>query len=82
MHRPARWLSVLRQAIDVVLRSLSGLPPSAEVEELKATAEGCLEEVRGWSQSPPPPNERDRVSMSVLKVRAAVASLEGRERAP
>jgi hypothetical protein len=82
MRSPARWLSVLRQAIAAVLRSLAGLPQSAEVEELKAQAEGCLKEVKGWSRSPPPPEDRDRVSTSVLKVRAALAKLERASETP
>jgi len=71
-----RRLSVLRDAITVVLRRLSVLPPSAEVEELKVKAEECDRESRGWSRSPPAPEERDRMSKRLLKLHAEVAKLE------
>jgi len=72
----ARRLSVLRDAVTVVLRRLAVLPPSAEVEELKAKAEECVKEAKGWSRSPPAPEERDRVSKRLLKLHAEVAKLE------
>jgi hypothetical protein len=72
----ARWLSILRDAIEVVLRRLALLPPSAEVEELKARAEECIKEAKGWSRSPPGPEERDRVSKRLLELHAEVAKLE------
>jgi hypothetical protein len=68
MPDPARRLSVLRDAIGVILRALAVLPSSAEFEELKVKAEGCLNEVKGWSRSPPPPEERDQMSKRVLKL--------------
>jgi hypothetical protein len=73
MPAAARRLSVLRDAIGVILRTLAALPPSAEVEELKATAEGCLNDVEGWSRSPPRPEERDHMSKRVLKLHVEVA---------
>lgn len=72
----ARRSSVLRDAIAVILRSLATLPPSPEGEDLKAKAEECLAAVKGWSRFPPAPEERDRISKSVLKVHAEVAKLQ------
>jgi hypothetical protein len=68
----ARRLSVLREAIKVVLRRLAVLPPLAEVEDLKVKGEECAEEAKGWSQSPPTRRERNRVSNRLLRLHAEV----------
>jgi hypothetical protein len=66
----------LRDAITVVLRRLAVLPPSPEVEQLRAEADACAKDAKGWSQAPPAPEERDRVSKRLLKLHADVAKLE------
>lgn len=71
-----RRLSVLRDAMTVVLRRLAILPPSAEVEALKAQAEACEKETKGWSRSPPTHEDRDRLSKRLLQLHAEVARLE------
>lgn len=52
------WHAV-KDAIDVVLRRLSALPPSPEVEELRARAEDWLQQAQGWQHVKPtaPPEE-------------------------
>jgi hypothetical protein len=73
MALPSRRLA-LRDAVDVVLRRLSILPPSQE--QLRAKAEEFRREADTWQPSMPPVEERERVMKQVLALHVAVARLE------
>jgi len=73
---PPRWLSLVRDAIEIVLRRLSTLPPSPEVEELRARVEQYLRETDGWSASPPTVEEWEKMTKRVVGLHTAVAKLE------
>jgi hypothetical protein len=74
-------LSVVRDAVDVVLRRLSTLPSSPEIDELRKKAEGFRIDVEGWTAAPPVAEDRDQVMKLVLKLHVDVAKLE-RETGP
>ncbi len=74
-------LSVVRDAVEVVLRRLSTLPSSPEIDELCKTAEGFRIEVEGWTNAPPAAEDRDRLMKLVLKLHIDVAKVE-RETGP
>jgi hypothetical protein len=74
-HSSAK-LSVVRDAIDVVLRRLSTLPWSHEIDELGAKAEDFLREADGWTSAPPSVEESGRLMKLVLKLHVDVAKLE------
>jgi hypothetical protein len=78
----SRRLSLVSDAIEVVLRRLSALPPSPEAEELRAKAEQYQRGADGWKVSPPAAEERDRMSKGVLNLHVEVAKLERAELAP
>jgi hypothetical protein len=69
-------LSVVRDAVDVVLRRLSTLPSSPEIDELRKKAEGFRIEVEGWTTAPPAAEDRDRLMKLVLKLHVGVANVE------
>jgi hypothetical protein len=69
-------LSVVRDAVDVVLRRLSTLPASPEIDELRKKAAGCRVEVEGWTTAPPAAEDRDRLMKLVLKLHVDVAKVE------
>jgi hypothetical protein len=75
-EHPSTKLSVVRDAIDVVLRRLSALPPSPEIDELRKKAEGFRREAEGWSSAPPAAEVRERLMKLVLKIHVEVAKLE------
>jgi hypothetical protein len=76
MAHPSRQLGPVGDPIDVVLRRPLALPPSPEVEQLRAKAEECLNETDGWKVLPPTNDERDKVMKRVLKIHVEVAKLE------
>ena len=76
MALPTRRLSVIHEAIDVVLRRLSVVPPSPEVEALRAEAEECIRKTEGWSASSPVAQQKERLMMRVLKLHVEAAKLE------
>jgi hypothetical protein len=83
-HSSAK-LSVVRDAIDVVLRRLSTLPSTLEIEELRKKAEDFRQETDGWTSAPPAAEESGKVMKLVLKLHLEVAKLEreaGTERSP
>jgi hypothetical protein len=73
-----RRLSLVKDAIEIVVRRVSFLSPSAEVEELRTQAEEYLREAESWKASPPTGEERERLMKHVLKLHVAVAILERR----
>jgi hypothetical protein len=73
---PSRRLALVKDAIEIVVRRLSALPASPEVEELRTRAQDYLREADGWSTSPPTVEERERLMKRVLKLHVEVAKLE------
>ena len=63
-------------AIDVVERRLSALPPSPETDELRLAVVGYREEVREWQQAKPTTEQRDKLMKLVLALHVAVAKAE------
>jgi hypothetical protein len=79
-HSSAK-LSVVRDAIDIVLRRLATLPSSPEIDELRKRAEDVRLETDGWTSAPPSAEESGRIMKLVLKLHVDVAKLE-RETGP
>jgi len=75
-EHPSSKLSVVRDAIDVVLRGLSTLPSSPEIDELRKKAEGFRREAEGWSSAPPTAEDRERLMKLVLKLHVDVLKVE------
>ena len=78
MGGATRRLRVINEAIDVVLRRLSALPPSPELDALRATADACLRKTEAWPASQPAAEEKERLMKRVLKLHVEVADLERR----
>ena len=72
----SRRRSAVKQAIDVVVRRLSALPTSPEVEALQQQAEKYLREADAWTASHPVAQEKERLMKRVLKLHVEVAKLE------
>jgi hypothetical protein len=75
-EHPSSKLSVVRDAVDVVVRRLSALPPSPEIDELRKKAEGFRREAEGWSSAPPTAEDRERLMKLVLKIHVEVTKAE------
>jgi hypothetical protein len=73
---PSLRISLVKDAIDVVVRRLSVLPSSLKVEKLRATAEECVRVVDGWNVSPPATKESAKLMRRVLKLHVAVGKIE------
>jgi hypothetical protein len=76
MGPPSLRISLVKDAIDVVVRRLSSLLSSPKVEPLLATAEDCGRVVDRWKVSPPAPKESERMMRCVLKLHVAVGKIE------
>jgi hypothetical protein len=61
-------LSVVRDAMDVVVRRLAALPSSPEIEELRVKAESFRQEANGWTSVHPGAEDRERLMKHVLKL--------------
>jgi hypothetical protein len=70
-------LSHVGDAIVVVLRRLSALPLSPELELLRAKAEQYLREAESWRRSLPGVEERERLMKRALHLHVEVSRLEG-----
>jgi hypothetical protein len=73
---PSRRLALIQDAIEIVLRHLSTLPSSPDVEDLRLKAESCLQQAQRWPHSKPAPEERETLMKRVLAIHVAVAKLE------
>jgi hypothetical protein len=71
-----RRLTLVLTAIDVVLRRLSTLEPSLDVDELRTRAEACREHVQRWRKVQPTVEEGEKVMKRVLRLHVDVAQLE------
>jgi hypothetical protein len=67
---------VVREAVGVVLRHLEVLPPSDTTEQLYAWLDDCLQEVEGWSASPPTDQKGEKLMKRVLALHVEVTRLE------
>lgn len=76
MAHVSKRLALVRDAIEIVLRRLSTLPPSTEVEELRVRAEECLREADAWGQTAPTMEQREALMKRVLGLHTAIARLE------
>jgi hypothetical protein len=74
MAHSSRQIFIVRDAIDNILRRRSALPPSAEVDELRAKADRCEREADAWNTSPA--EDRERLTKVVHKLHVEVATLE------
>lgn len=73
---PSRRLAITREAIEIVMRRLAVMPPSPEIDELRAKAEHFRREVDGWAVAAPTAEARDKLMKRVLKLHVEVARLE------
>jgi hypothetical protein len=76
MASSSRQQTLAKDAIEVVVRRLSTLSSTPEVEELRERAEDYLREVDGWQTARPTPEELENLMKGVLGLHTAVAKLE------
>lgn len=76
MARVSKRQALALDAIEVVIRHLSTLMPSPEVEELWRRAEECRQQVDAWARKPPTVQEREAVRKRVVGLHTADARLE------
>jgi hypothetical protein len=69
----SRRLTLIRDALEVVLHRLAVLPRSSEVERLQAMAEDYLREAHEWRT--PTPAESENLSNRVLALHVVVAKI-------
>lgn len=69
----SRRLTLIRDALGVVLHQLAVLPPSVEVERLRMIAEGYLREAHEWRA--PTTAESENLSNRVLALHVAVTKI-------
>jgi hypothetical protein len=69
-------LALVEDAIRVVVRRLSAMQPSPEVDALRCHAVACQEQVHAWTWSVPTAEEREVVTERVLGLHLAVARLK------
>jgi hypothetical protein len=76
MALTSRRRSAVKEAIEDVLRRLSALASTPEIDGLRALAEGYLREAGAWSASHPAAEEKERLMKRLLKLHSEVARLE------
>jgi hypothetical protein len=69
-------MTVVRSAIEVVLRRLDCLPLSDEASLVRGRLQDCTAEAERWSTSPPLDRARDELMRRVLAVHVEVVTLE------
>jgi hypothetical protein len=69
-------LTLVLDAIDVVLHRLSVLEPSHEVEDLRLKAGDCLHQLDGWQYSEPTTEQREALMKRVLALHTVLAKIE------
>jgi CheY-like chemotaxis protein len=80
-RRTGTHLSVVRNAIDILLQKLSVLPPCEEVDALFSTAGNYLREAEKWRTSPPTAHDREALMKRVLALHVDLARIERARRA-
>jgi hypothetical protein len=78
MPTTARQLRIVRDATELVVRTLSAIAPSDERDVLLQRARDSLRTVEGWSIEKPTIKQREEVMKTVLHLHAAAAKLERR----
>jgi hypothetical protein len=73
---PSRRLALARDAIEIVLRRLSVMAPSPEVDGLRHRAEDYLQQAQGWAHTKPTVEDRERLMKRLLALHVDVAKLE------
>lgn len=73
---PSRCCLIVGDAIDVIVRRLSVLHPSPEVEALRAQAEEYMREADSWTSCHPVAREKEALMKRLLKLHVEVAKLE------
>jgi hypothetical protein len=76
MADSSRRRSVAKAAIDNIMHRLAALPPSTEVDALRAQAEEYRLETDAWTSSRPAAQEKERLMKRLLKLHTDVAKLE------
>jgi hypothetical protein len=76
MAQSSRRRSAVKDAIDDIVRRLSALPSSPEVDAFRAQAEEHLREKDAWSDSQPVAREKEQLMKRVLELHLKVAKLE------
>jgi hypothetical protein len=78
----SRRLTLVRHAIEVVLRRLSLVPPSPAVDELRLKAGDCLQQAQGWQCGKPTTEQWEALMKRVLALHIELAKLERQRPGP
>jgi hypothetical protein len=70
--------SMVESASEVVVRRVYALPPSAEVDELRARADELLRRARTWRRTLPPAREREDLMKLLLELYVEITRTERR----
>ena len=69
-------LTIVQEAIEVVLRRLERLPPSEKLDELRTLIRDCMQETTRWTILPPIDREQDVLMTRILALHVEVTKLE------
>jgi len=75
-----RGITLVIDAVNIVLRHLGEHPDGAEARELRDKALGYIEEVAMWSTAKPSVEKREALMKKVLALHVEVKRLSGGER--
>jgi hypothetical protein len=75
---PSRRFTIARDAVELVALRISALPPSKEVDALRARAEDYQREVDGWRVAEPGTEGRNQTMNRILELYVEVAKWERR----
>ena len=67
---------IIRDAVDAILRELSRVPSTPDVDGLLRMAGECLRQAERWAVVTPSREERERLMNRVLMLHAEVAALD------
>jgi len=73
-----RRLVVVREASEVVLRHLEGLPTSEKTEELRTLVLDCLRTTEQWIDASPADRDEDALMKRILELHVEVTGLKRR----
>jgi hypothetical protein len=76
MAQSSRRRSAVRDSIDDIVRRLSALPSSPDVDAFRAQAADYLREQEAWSESQPVAREKEQLMKRVLELHLKIAKLE------
>ena len=69
-------LVVIREAIEVVLRHVDGLPSSDTTDKLRVRLRDCAQDTEMWSAAWPTPREMDVLMKRILALHVEVTKVE------